>query len=432
MEIRTGTSNNIEISHQSLDITPMVLIDFKKQPRSGMVPMILTLLFVLTVFQIPSVTAQQWEQLFDGTSMKGWTIKGGRAIYEVKDGAIVGSTVKGGPNTFLCTAKDYGDFILELEFFADPGINSGVQIRSESKKEIRNGTVFGYQVEIDTSQRAWSGGIYDESRRGWINNLKDNEPARKAFKQGQWNHYRIHCFGNHIRTWINGVPAANLRDSATLKGFIALQVHGTNSDKTMQVKWRNIRILDLGHSEWEPLWNGKDFSGWNPLPGGKWSIEDGVIRGTSEKSEKRHGILLSENSFKDFAVKFDFKVDKGDSGFYFRTEPVNGNVSVRGFQIEVDTTFETGGLYETGGRGWVVKHERDKKHSNYRQGQWNQMALSAHGKDVVVHLNGRKSAELKNDKGRTKGHFGLQLHGSQDMDVSYKNIHILRHVPKLP
>ncbi len=406
--------------------------NFPKHEKFGPAQMgvLYTLALVFSLLAFPNQShAQKWMPLFDGESMKGWTVKGGNAIYEVEDQAIVGKTVKGGPNTFLCTTKKFSDFILELEFKADPGINSGVQIRSESRSEELGGIVYGYQVEIDTSKRAWSGGIYDESRRGWINNLRDNPDARAAFKPGEWNHYRIHCFGDHIRTWINGVPAADLRDSETLSGFIALQVHGTQSEKQHQVSWRNIKILELGHSDWAPLFNGDNLDGWNPLPGGQWEVVDNTIHGTSVVSEKRHGILLSDDIFHDFTVRFSFKVNKGDSGFYFRTQRVDGNVSVKGFQIEVDTTFETGGLYETGGRAWVVKHDAKKAHSGYKQGEWNTMTLSAHGRDVTVHLNGKKTAELKNDKGRTNGHFGLQLHGSQDMDVYYRDIHVLRHFP---
>ena len=112
----------------------------------------------------------------------------------------------------------------------------------------RAGTVYGYQVEIDPSARAYSGGVYDEARRGWLNDLKDNEAARKAFKQGDWNSFRIICKGDSIRTWINGVAAADFKDSMTAKGFIALQVHGVGKRKDRvgkQVRWRNIRIAEL-------------------------------------------------------------------------------------------------------------------------------------------------------------------------------------------
>ena len=189
--------------------------------------------------------SKKWEALFDGKTLNGWIQRGGKARYHAEDGTIVGSTVQHTPNSFLCTEKTYGNFILELEFKVDPTLNSGVQIRSRSLKEYKNGRVHGYQVEIDPSERAWSGGIYDEARRGWLNDLKDNEAARKAFKNGEWNHFRIEAIGDSIKTWLNGVPAANLTDSETATGFIALQVHSTNSEKALHVWWRNIRIQDL-------------------------------------------------------------------------------------------------------------------------------------------------------------------------------------------
>jgi len=185
--------------------------------------------------------------LFDGKTLDGWEQKGGKAKYTVEDGCIVGTSVPNTSNSFLCTKKHYSDFILELEFKVDPGLNSGVQVRSNSLKEYRNGQVHGYQVEIDPSSRAWTGGIYDEGRRGWLFTLKDNEAARKAFKPNDWNKLRVECRGERIKTWVNGVPAADLTDSMTRSGFIALQVHGVGSRQDpLSVRWRNIRLKDLG------------------------------------------------------------------------------------------------------------------------------------------------------------------------------------------
>jgi hypothetical protein len=196
--------------------------------------------------------------LFNGENLDGWTQRGGKARYHVQNREIVGSSVPNTPNSFLCTTKDYGNFILELEFKVDSGLNSGIQIRSQCFDEPRTielggktykipaGRVHGYQVEIDPSERAWSGGIYDEGRRGWLNDLKNNEPARKAFRPGEWNMYRVECRGDSIKTFLNGVPAADLKDSVTLKGFIALQVHGVgNRQEPLEVRWRNIRIQEL-------------------------------------------------------------------------------------------------------------------------------------------------------------------------------------------
>jgi hypothetical protein len=199
----------------------------------------------------------KWTPLFDGKTLDGWTQRGGKAKYAVENGEIVGSSVPNTGNSFLCTDKDYGDFILELEFKVDPTLNSGVQIRSQyldkarevgymgkTVKEAAN-RVFGYQCEIDPSARAWSGGIYDEGRRGWLNDLKNNEAAQKAFKQNEWNKFRIECVGDSIKTWINDVPAADLKDSLTPKGFIALQVHGVGDKKEpLEVRWKNIRIQE--------------------------------------------------------------------------------------------------------------------------------------------------------------------------------------------
>ncbi|GIW78587.1 MAG: hypothetical protein KatS3mg105_0394 [Gemmatales bacterium] len=205
--------------------------------------------------------------LFDGKSLDGWVQHGGKAKYTVQDGMIVGTAVPKTPNSFLCTKKQFGDFILELEFKVDPGLNSGVQIRSQvfdkptkityktkdgktQSKTIPAGRVHGYQVEIDPSPRAFSGGIYDEGRRGWLYPLggDQHKKAREAFKQNDWNHFRIEARGDSIKTWINGVPAANLKDDLTPKGFIALQVHGVGNDPKkvgLQVRWRNIRIKEL-------------------------------------------------------------------------------------------------------------------------------------------------------------------------------------------
>lgn len=206
---------------------------------------------ILFILSIPVFSGNrlnsEWEMLFDGKSLDGWEQRGGQAKYEVKDGCIVGTTVLNTPNSFLCTKNTYANFVLEVDFFVDD-MNSGIQIRSESRKDYQDGRVHGYQIEIDPSERAWSGGIYDEARRGWLYDLKNNEAARKAFKKGEWNHLHIEAIGHSIRTWLNGVPAANLLDAMTPNGFIALQVHSSRT-AGQQIKWRNVRILDLGTTD---------------------------------------------------------------------------------------------------------------------------------------------------------------------------------------
>ena len=172
------------------------------------------------------------------------------------------------------------------------------------------------------------------------------------------------------------------------------------------------------------LFNGKDLSGWTALPGGHWEVKDGVIVGTSAKSEKRHGMLLSDKQYSNFEVKLEYKALSGNSGFYFRTKRVKRHtVSVAGFQAEIDASgSNAGGLYETLGRKWVVKPPAATK--AFKPGEWNTMTVRAVGSHIVVHLNGIKTAELKDDPGRLNGYFGLQLHGGQKMDVAFRNIQI--------
>ncbi|MFZ2147678.1 MAG: family 16 glycoside hydrolase [Sedimentisphaerales bacterium] len=203
----------------------------------------------------------EWASLFDGKTLNGWSVHSGFAKYHVEDGAIVGTTVKGSPNTFLCTDREYGDFILEFEVHLDPRLNSGVQIRSNiaEKEKVfvfsgRDGTpqkrvvppdrVYGYQVEIATEKIGSSGSIYDEARRAFMLASTTSDPAAsKAFKDGQWNKFRIECKGDRIRTWINNIPCVDLRDGMTSRGIIGLQVHGVGKDAIpYQVRWRNIRI----------------------------------------------------------------------------------------------------------------------------------------------------------------------------------------------
>ena len=178
-------------------------------------------------------------------------------------------------------------------------------------------------------------------------------------------------------------------------------------------------------AKFKPLFNGKNLKGWEPTPGGKWEVKNGVIVGTSPKSERRHGILLTKKRFKDFVVKAKFRVLHGDSGFYFRVDRVKSGVSVHGFQVEIDETDETGGLYETGGRGWVHQPTAEvAKKRAYKKGEWSDLELTAKGGDITVKINGVFSTKLANDKSRKEGHIGLQLHGSQVMHVEYKDIQL--------
>lgn len=199
-----------------------------------------------------------WLAIFDGKTLDGWVQRGGTAKYRVEEGAIVGTSVANTPNSFLCTERDFTNFVLKLEFKVDPGLNSGVQVRSHAfdhpieydwrgkKIKVPAKRVHGLQVEIDPSSRAWSAGIHEEGGRSWLNDLKNNEPARQAFRAGEWNALRIECRGNSYKTWINDVPAADLKDERVSSGFIGLQVHGVGRNpKMLEVRFRKLLLKEL-------------------------------------------------------------------------------------------------------------------------------------------------------------------------------------------
>ncbi len=192
--------------------------------------------------------------LFNGSDLAGWTQVTGDAAYTVEPGepgeppAIVGTSVANDSvNSFLATDATYGNFVLEYEFKVDADLNSGVQVRSflDNSSLVR-----GYQIEIDPSQRAWSGGLYEERGRGWLDDLGDNAAAREAFVPGEWNHIRVVADGNRVRSWINGVPAADFTETdgeVPSAGFIALQVH-TVGTAGLEVRWREISLETLGEA----------------------------------------------------------------------------------------------------------------------------------------------------------------------------------------
>ncbi len=183
-------------------------------------------------------------------------------------------------------------------------------------------------------------------------------------------------------------------------------------------------IQNAQAQSWQPLFNKKDTTGWHIIPGGKWEVVDGVLIGTSEKSDPRHGLLVTDKSYKDFIISVTYKAIAGNSGLYFRAEEIGGIVGVRGFQAEIDPNQDAGGLYETMGRQWVVKPKPEDVKSWYKPNEWNEMTIEAKAGNVIVKVNGKETARLRNDSGRLEGKFALQLHGEMDMKVLFKEVKI--------
>lgn len=379
--------------------------------------------WLMAAFMSASAQAE-WTPLFDGKSLDGWTIKNGWAEYRIEDGAIVGKSVPKSPNTFLATEKNYEDFILELEVKIDQGLNSGIQFRSQSFPEYREGRVHGYQYELDTAVRRWTAGIYDEARRGWLYPVDFNPKAKTLFKQNEWNKVRIECVGHSLRTWLNGKPVSHVIDDLTSTGFIALQVHGVGNNKDItgkEVAWRNIRINtdvkkptpnnsfyirniipntvspDEQARGWKLLWDGKTTQGWRQIsqkafPEKGWEIKNGVLTVLPDEDGKnpQGGDLVTVDQYGAFEFDFEFLMTKGaNSGIkYFVTEGGNSALGLE-YQILDDKVHPDATQGAAGNRTCASLYDLIP---SYREvstravpvevGNWN------HGR-IVVRPNGR-------------------------------------------
>lgn len=439
---------------------------------------------LLLVVTTSSLYAQKWQSLFNGKNLSGWTQRGGKAVYKVENGTIVGYTKMNTDNSFLCTKKDYADFILEFEFRIDDDLNSGVQLRSHSLKSYMNGRVHGYQFEIDPSPRAWTGGIYDEARRAWLYPLTKNPAAQPAYKKGEWNHARVEAIGTSIRTWVNGVACADLFDDADLSGFIALQVHGIGKDQSKEgktVAWRNIRICTenvasyaspavpatpqvnaidntLSPREkaegWQLLWDGSTSNGWrgarlNSFPEKGWTIKDGVL--TVEKGNggesTNGGDIVTTKKYRNFMLSVDFQITEGaNSGIKYFVDPGmnKGAGSAIGceFQILDDLRHPDAKLGVKGNRklGSLYDLIPAPEQKPFDINRFNTALVIVRGKHVEHWLNGVKLLEYDRDSQQwnalvayskyrdwpnfgnaAEGHILLQDHGDE---VRFKNIKI--------
>lgn len=214
-------------------------------------PFVASGVLLAALLAVPALAdADDYVSIFNGEDLSGWTQRNGTATYTVEEGAIVGETTKGSPNSFLCSDKEYGDFDLMFEVkLDDNGLNSGVQIRSQTKDGPK-GRVNGPQVEIEAtgSNGAESGYLYGEAAGGWMTPDAERKP-HKHFKDGEWNQYRVVAEGPNIKVWINGEQISDLTDDAKFEshpsGFIGLQVHGVKGDPKWKVRWRDIKIKEL-------------------------------------------------------------------------------------------------------------------------------------------------------------------------------------------
>ena len=428
-----------------------------------------------------------WTSLFDGKTLTGWKELAGSAPYIVENGAIVGAGVAGSGNSFLVTEKEFGDFVLEMDVkIDDTSSNSGIQLRShfDPAGHDGKGLVYGCQYEIDPSSRRWTGGIYDEGRRGWLYPVSLNHSVQAAFKVGGWNHIRVECIGPVIRTWVDGLATACVIDTMDNKGFIGLQVHAISNPGQAgeKVYFKNIRIRTTDFkpgffppgvyvvngipntltdyekkSGWRLLFDGNTTKGWvgayqTTFPTHGWKVDTGVLTVLEGKGEMstNGGDIVTTGQYKAFDLSFDFRLTPGaNSGVkYFVTlkEERTGNAGIGlEYQLLDDSLHPDAKLGRNGDR--TLSSLYDLIPANKQQrflrpiGQWNTGRIVVYPDNHVEHyLNGIKVLEYERGSAdfralvaiskykiypnfgeAQQGHILLQDHGNE---VSFRSIKI--------
>lgn len=403
--------------------------------------MLLRLSLFTLFFGCTLLSAQQdgFRPLFNGKNLDGWESYGGEAPFKAEGENILGKAIVNTPNTFLCTDRPYGDFILELEFYNDAPLNSGVMARGQWRQQGDIRQIYGYQVEIDPLARAYTGGVYDEARRGWIYPLHYNPPARSAYLPGEWNKMRIEFIGNELRTFLNGHSVANLVDDLDAEGMICLQVHAIGLELAgKEMRWRNIMIKENATAEdrlnqplgpqvnllvnslteeekrygWRLLWDGKTSNRWrgaklDGFPESGWDITDGELRvlaGNGGESTNGGDIITTQH-FSNFDLRFEFKPTEGaNSGVKYFVDPSlnKGTGSAIGLEFQIlddkkhpDAKMGVAGNRTAGSLYDLItaKVLDTPRRKEIRINEWNRGRIVVRGGHVEHWLNGYKVVE---------------------------------------
>ena len=191
-----------------------------------------------------SSDAGEWRSLFDGTSLAQWDNPYDWGRVSVENGEI---HLVGDQKFFLVTDDRFRDFVFEGEvMLPDTMSNAGFMFRASVEKN----RVYGYQAEVDPKARRYSGGLYDEGRRGWLNPPSDDPAAGRAFRDGpgqafrlgEWNRYRIEARGDSLKIWVNDVLTTAYQDAMDREGHLGIQHHGEDGKI---YRYRNLRVREL-------------------------------------------------------------------------------------------------------------------------------------------------------------------------------------------
>jgi hypothetical protein len=350
----------------------------------------------------PEEQAEGFVLLFNGRDTTGWRVIAGPP-WKVEDGALVGPSQASG---WIATEEEFDHFILRLEYWIDRGqtheSNSGIFFRAGTRGAP---WVNGYECQISLQDpKNPTGSIYNRVPTS-LEQMREIAPER------HWNQVEIRAVGSRIQITINGQRVQDCDLHVRDKGVIGLQQHHPG----VTVKYRNIRLkrLTLKDAEpgWEPLFNGKDLTGWVARGRAKWEVIEGAIVGSGGM-----GHLYSQRTFRDLELRAMVRV-RGNSGLYFRAHPPENNPHgwPVGYEAQImnhPANFTTGSLYGRARAPRIIT----------RDGAWFALRVRAVGDHIQIWVNGQLMVDTHDARLR-EGHVALQAHdpGSR---VEFRDIYV--------
>ncbi len=400
-----------------------------------------------------------WESIFDGKSLDNWKMYNGGEVkgWVIEDGCLVALGKGGDLGGDIITKKQYDNFEFSVDWKTGEGANSGIMYH------VVEGKMFGqapyltgpeYQIIDDKNFARLNPGLADYNKSmGVTENVDQLQPwcqagcdyamhladdsKKKLNPPGEWNNSKIVFDNGHVEHWLNGQKLLEFeawskdwfkrRNSGKWNdkpeyglspiGHLCLQDHGA------KIWFKNIKVKELPKkkSAVVDLFNGKDLTGWKNFGEEKWYAENGLL--VCESGPKRkYGYLGTERYYKDFDLSLEFKqLSNGNSGVFIRSTVQGTRVS--GWQVEVaPKNRDTGGIYESYGRGWLAKIPQNKENI-LKEGEWNKMRIKVVGNRITTWLNGVQMVDMEDEKiGAAIGRVALQIHSGGPVKLQWRNI----------
>lgn len=384
--------------------------------------------------------AEGWQLLFDGKTLNGWRDYNGDSLtapWFVEEGTIQAKGTGADEHGYIVTDKMYENFELVWDWKIADGGNSGVLYHVVENPKFAVPYVTGpeYQL-IDNLGFPEPLEEWQKTAANYAMHVPDT--AKLIIKPaGEWNTSKIVFDNGHVEHWLNGEKVVEFEAwtedwfsrknsgkwenapeyGLARKGVICLQDHGSAA-------WfRNVKIKELPRKTKEVvLFNGVDLTGWQPYGTEKWYVKDSLLVCESGP-DKQYGYLATREYYDNFDLSVDFKQEAdGNSGVFIRSFVEPGAI-VNGWQVEVAPKgMDTGGIYESYGRGWLVQIP-DEKENILKEKDWNTLRIRVENDNVKTWLNGQEMVDLTDEKiGKGQGRIALQIHDGGGIKVLWKNL----------